>query len=95
MFEYPEPIDSLTLLDPNEELPVDRYEDPLDRPMDEDPRQELVEGSRDDDRVGTISSRDDIEVEPELGLVDEMFIYTELVYDLPLELDVEVLELPK
>lgn len=31
MFEYPEPIDSLTLLDPNDELPVPMDELPVDR----------------------------------------------------------------
>ena len=35
-----------------------------------------MEDSRDDEYP------EDIEVDPEVGLVDEMFMYTELVYDL-------------
>ena len=38
-----------------------------------------MEDSRDDEYP------EDIEVDPEVGLVDEMFMYTELVYDLNLK----------
>ena len=79
MFEYPEPIDSLTLLAPKElpvpieELPVAKQEDPEDRPTEEVPRDEVVELIREDEYP------EEIEVDPEVGRVEEMFIYTELV----------------
>ena len=73
MFEYPEPIDSLTLLEPKElpvpieELPV-KQEEPEDRPTEEARREEVVELIREDEYP------EEIEVDPEVGRVEEMFI---------------------
>ena len=74
MFEYPDPMDSLTLREPKElpapieEFPVVKYEDPEDLPTDEAPRDEDVEVIREEEYP------EEIEVDPAVGLVEEMFM---------------------